>query len=388
MKIKFHNSRGTVYYGMHFYPGVAEYRETGKDPYRVFLNEDTLRKMDPTFAGRPIYVNHVDEVEDDVDEIRKDENLAGWVLESFYNAADGKHWVKFLVVNKRAEEAIARGFRLSNAYVPTQFSHGGLWNGVDYDKEITNGEFEHLAIVNNPRYEESFILTPEQFKEYNSKKQIELERLANSSKKKEKTKMPFQFFKREKATNSADLESLSVLLPKSKREVTLEKLINEADEKAVDKNSGMADPDHKVKLHDGSYCNVAELVSKHKALHDEIEGMKKKKEDESDESEGDDSMDNDEEIEEGVDEVGDRGGDESLDNDEDEDKKAKKKALELAEHEEKEIEAAKKKNEIEKKRLAKEKADRLRNAAQRAQEEEPEVLMFSSDRVELGKKLF
>lgn len=349
---------------MHFYPGVAEYQEPGKDPYRVFLNEDTLRSMDPTFAGRPIFVEHVDEVEENIDQLRKEAD--GWVIESFYNAADGKHWVKFIVVSEHGEKAIARGMRLSNAYIPLGFTQGGLWNGVSYAKEVTGGEFEHLAIVRNPRYEESVIMTPEKFKLYNEEKLVELKRLSNSKDKKGDSEMGFKLFKKTKVENTIDLEGMCVVLPKSGKEVTITQLVNDMDEMedAKEKNEVMADLSHKVKMHDGSMCNVGELLAKHKEMHDALEGMKK----DSEESE---------EISEEMSELGDHGGDKSLDND-DEDKDAKKKALELAAHEDKEIDAAKKKN-----ALAKAKA--LRNAGPRTENEQVAVVEFGATQVERGK---
>ena len=130
------NSAGKIFYGMHFYPGVAEYREEGREPTRIFINENTIRRMSPSFAGRPIFVEHVEEVEQDIDELRKDAD--GYVIESFFNAADGKTWVKFIVTSQRGLDAIEKkGYRLSNAYVPKSYGAGGQWNGVDYEKEVT-----------------------------------------------------------------------------------------------------------------------------------------------------------------------------------------------------------------------------------------------------------
>lgn len=390
--MKIENSSGKIWYGLHFYPGVAEYQDSPtQDPYRVFLNEDTLRQMDPTFAGKPVFVEHVDEVESDINELRKESD--GWVIESFFNSADGKHWTKFITVTDRAERAIRNGMRLSNAYIPQIFRQGGLWNGVSYAKEITQGEYEHLAIVKNPRYEESVILTPDEFKQYNENKNLELKKLSNSK----GDKMKFNFFKKTKVENFDD--EVSVVLPKSGKSITLAKLINDADkenspvsdgkfdeharktfakneeEKEADKNSGLADLTHKVKMHDGSYCNVGELMEKHKAMCDELESMKK------DGSEKELDMKTTE-----VEVEGDKlnTDDESMDND-DSDESAKKKALQLAEHEEKEIEEAKKKN-------AKEKADRLRNAKEvhlaKSNEIKPVTIELTSDKVARGKLLF
>lgn len=371
------NSQGKIFYGMHFYPGVAEYQEPEKEAYRVFLNEDTIRSMDPTFAGRPVFVEHVDEVTESLDELRKEAD--GWVIESFFNAADGKHWVKFIAVTERAERAIKNGFRLSNAYFPKSFGQGGLWNGVSYAKEIKAAEYEHLAIVRNPRYEESVIMNPEEFKKYNEEKQIELKRLSNSKDKKGESKMKFSFFKRTKVENGLDLEGVSIMLPKSKKEMTIEQLINEMDMKEEKKMDEMADLSHKVKMHDGSMMNVGELLEKHKMMSDELEDLKKKKEDEA--------VDEHDLIEEPA-EVDVETSD--MHNDE-EDEKAKKKALELAEHEEKEIKEEKKKNELaeaaKKRALAKAKADKLRNANLAKDTEEAQVHIMQ-DQVAVGKQRY
>jgi hypothetical protein len=141
MNVRTINSKGQIFYGMHFYPGVAEYEDPEEGPFRVFINENTIRNMGPSFAGRPIFVDHVDEVDDNLEELHGKED--GWVIESFFNAADGKTWAKFIVVSERGLTAIRRGYKLSNAYIPKSFSDGGLWNGVTYKKEVTAGEYEH-----------------------------------------------------------------------------------------------------------------------------------------------------------------------------------------------------------------------------------------------------
>ncbi len=386
MSLKIKNARAfpKVYYGLHMVEGVAEYAEPGKDPYRIFIGETCLKNMDPSYQGKPVYVQHVDEV--NLDTMQRDAD--GYVFESFYNKADGKHWVKFVVVSDKGNDAIARGWRLSNSYFPKLLIGGGLWHGVEYSKEITEGEYEHLAIVENPRYEESIILTPEEFKTYNEEKEAELFKLANSKDQKGETKMKFNLFKKTKVENSIDIEGMSVVLPKSKKEVSLEKLVNDADEMAGKKNSEIeADPEHMVKLHDGTTCNVGELLEKHKALNDELEEMKKKNDEESEE---DDEKKNDDDEDADADKSNDDDDDDEGENPHsvEEEKGAKKKALEIAEHADEEIEAAKKKNEADKKAKAKEKAEKLRNANTKIDNEETQVVEFSGDMVERGKKRY
>jgi len=265
-----------TYYGLHMVEGCAEYREPGQAPYRIFLNEKTCKEMDPSYEGCPVYVRHVDEV--DLANIQ--EEADGFVINSFFNKADGRHWVKFIIVSDRGHEAISqKKWRLSNAYIVKESSGGGQWHGIDYQKQVIRAEYEHLAIVPDPRYSESVILTPEQFKAYNSEKEQELLRFANS---KGDKKMGFKLFKREKVENSTDYENLLVELPKSKREVSISTLINEADMHEEKKHAPqMANGEHKVKVGDDE-MSVNELIEKHMAACNELAELKKKKEENAD----------------------------------------------------------------------------------------------------------
>lgn len=351
------NTKGNVYYGMHFYPGCAEYAEPDKEPYRVLLVENTLRSMDQSFAGRPIFVHHVEEVEPDLNELRKEAD--GWVIESFYNAADGKHWVKFIVVSEKAEKAIKNGMRLSNCYLPTSFGPGGTWNGIEYSREVTGGEYDHLAIVPNPRYEESIILTPDEFKAYNEQNFIEVKKIANNSGEKKSMSL-LNFFKKQKVDNSADLSAMSVMLPKSKIEIEIMKLVNDADEKEMKKDEPVIAQGHHLVDCMGKTMTVNDLVEAHKKVCEEMNAMKNDEEADQDEGEASEAMANE---------------------DTSEDEAAKKKALELAEHEAKEIAEEKKKNALEK-------ANLLRNAHLNAKfEKETPAVSTTISQVLRGKEL-
>lgn len=341
-----------VLYGLHFRPGVAEYTEADKEPYRIFINESAAKKMDATFPGRPIYVDHVDEV--NLENLQNEAD--GYVLESFFNTMDGAHWAKFIIVSERGKAAYRKGWKLSNAYLPTAFGSGGMWHGVQYVKEVMDGQYEHLAIVPNPRYEESVILTPEEFKKYNSDKDIELKKLANSREK----QMKFSFFKRTKVENAKDLnlEEMMVELPLSKKQVALVDVIEGFDN--VANMNGYACNEHMVKVNEKDEMSVSDLVKKHNDMAAELEEMKKKK------NEDGDDMDvmNDEKLEIGA-EKGDDVG-----------QKEDKKLFPNAEEEEK-------------KKNGKENFEKLKNARVNASEDnEPAVIMTNSDRVAMGRKLF
>lgn len=229
-----------IFYGLHFVEGVAEYKDPDNgEPYRIFVGDDTIREMGPTFAGKPVYVRHVEQV--NLENLQAEAD--GYVEESFFNPADGKHWAKFIVVSDAGQEAIRKGWKLSNAYLPRSFAGGGKWHNVEYTKEVKQAEYTHLALVPDPRYDESIILTPDQFKDYNSKKNSELKALANS---KEKPSM-FNFFKKTKA----EVDAETVVTLKNGREITIAQLINEAeahvipktgDEVGEEKNAEKAEP--------------------------------------------------------------------------------------------------------------------------------------------------
>lgn len=349
-------AQGSIFYGIHFYPGVAEYKELDGSSYRIFLNEKTIRSMDSNFAGKPVFVEHVENVSDSVDEVKNEAD--GWVVESFFNSADGKHWVKFVIVSENGKRAVKNGMRLSNAYIPKTVLVSGVWNGVEYSKEVVSAEYEHLAIVENPRYEESVILTPEQFKKYNEQQKEELIRIANS--KEGDGKMKLNFFKREKVENAGiDIESTRVELPLSKKEFTISEIVNAYDK--VLNMDGYASPDHMVKV-GNEEMSVKQLVKKHMEQCNDMEEMKKSKEENSEESLSEDEKD-----------VGDRGSDKNLKNKDEADDDINK---------EKEESSEKKKNEV----TAKAKA--VKNAGPNFTKEFAPSIDLMADKLARAKNLF
>lgn len=282
MKVQNAKSLPVVYYGLHMVEGVAEYPEhktaDGKAT-RILILENACKAMDPTFTGCPVYVKHRDEV--DLENLQRDAD--GYVIRSFFNQFDGKHWAEFLAVSDAAKEAIAKGWKLSNAYNIKDAKNGGQWHAVEYNREVTRGAYDHLALVPNPRYAESIILTPEQFKEYNSRKDRELKALANS---KERKSM-FNFFTKKKLENAEEFETASVVLSNG-AERTIKQLVegaekqlkNEADaEKDKDKEK-MANGDDMVDL-GNEKITVNALVEKYKNLM----APKDQKDDEKDKDE-------------------------------------------------------------------------------------------------------
>lgn len=267
-----------VYYGLHMVEGVAHYMPPGEEEYTIFVGEKAIKEMNGSFVGRPVYVNHVDDV--DLENIQ--EEADGYVVEAFFNKYDGKNWVKFIVVSDEGHEAILNGWRLSNTYIVKGYGVGGKWHGVEYSKEVIEAEYEHLAIVQKPRYDESIILSPDEFQKYNQERKEDIERLENSIEPKinkgEKTVSKFNLFKRTKVENQADLnlEELMVVLPNSKKEVSFDKMVNMADKYDKEMNG-----DSTVEVGDEK-MTVNELKEKYMSMckkkNEEDEDEKKKNE--------------------------------------------------------------------------------------------------------------
>lgn len=200
----FHNAKEEpkVFYCKHIAPGVCAYADE-----TILIGEETLKGMDKTFAGKPIYVNH-----QKVDLENLQQEADGYVAESFYLPEDGCHWAKIIIVSDKGHEAIRKGWKVSNAYVPDEFGIGGEWHNVPYNREVMKAHYTHLALVDNPRYEEAQVLTPEDFKTYKEEKQAQLKALENQKEPKGEGKTMFKLFKKAAVTNSDDLSNAMVEL--------------------------------------------------------------------------------------------------------------------------------------------------------------------------------
>lgn len=185
-----------VYYCRHMQPGTARYENE-----TILVDSDGMKSLLASVGKRaiPVYINH-----QDVDLKNIKEQAAGYVTESFYNELDGWGWFKFLAVDDSAHEAIKKGWSVSNAYMPTEWGPAGTKNNVPYNREVRNGEFTHLAIVPDPRYEGACIMSPDEFKNYQDVHRKKLSELKNS---KETTTMKINFFKTEKkAVSGAEID--------------------------------------------------------------------------------------------------------------------------------------------------------------------------------------
>lgn len=190
------------YYVKHMQPGVCKYSNE-----MVLVDVEAMQAMIASGAGIPVYIHH--QVGVPIDKMKS--KACGFVTESFYNELDGWAWFKIIAIDDELRLAVANGWKVSNAYAPTQFGGGGTKNNVPFDRKIILAEFTHLAIVPNPRYEDACIMTPEQFKAYQENLKSKLVELQNSLPTSETPKgnpmlklLRLLTGKTEEVTNSAD----------------------------------------------------------------------------------------------------------------------------------------------------------------------------------------
>lgn len=213
------------YFARHIKAGPVHYVEKGED--KIYLVKDeALKKMNASFEGKPIYIKHVDEI--NMETLKEDAN--GYVVKSFYNEFDGAWWVE-IIADDEAQGYIEKGWAVSNAYLPTELGSGGEYHAMKYDKEVKNGVYEHLAIVDNPRYEEAVIMTPEEFKNFNESQKAELEKLKNS--------------KEKKMLSEEEKKELLDSLKNSLVEVVKDTVKNALEEKIEEDKKNAEDEDHR-----------------------------------------------------------------------------------------------------------------------------------------------
>lgn len=246
-----------IFYCKHIAPGVCAYADE-----TILIGEEALKDMDKTFAGKPIYVNHQ---KVNLDSMKED--AVGYVVESFYLPEDGSHWAKIIIVDDKGLEAIRKGWKVSNAYLPDEFGIGGEWHNIPYKREIMKAHYTHLALVDNPRYEEAEVLTPEDFKTYKESKREQLKQLENSKTKQGEKRMNWKLFERKEVTNSDDIANKMVELSNGST-VSIREMINAVEEDLKEKKEKEAKQNETlesvVKVN-GEDMKVADLIKEYES---------------------------------------------------------------------------------------------------------------------------
>jgi hypothetical protein len=131
-------------------PGVVMYADVGM----VLVQKPALDKMANSMRGKPVInVDHRDVSPDDFKNGNFDGIVDGNDHAVWFDPADAKFHCSFQITTPATLQNIKNGFKVSCAYRVTKWGPGGIHNNVPYEREVLDGEYTHLAIVANPRYE-------------------------------------------------------------------------------------------------------------------------------------------------------------------------------------------------------------------------------------------
>lgn len=127
--------------------GVCTYNDE-----TIYLSQDALNRAIQTIKGRPVVIKH-----QKVDPSNMQDHAVGYVSDCGFCSDDASFYCNFLVFDDEGKEVIAKDYSVSCAYLPKAFGKGGTWHNTPYDREVTELEFTHLALVPDPRYEDAKI---------------------------------------------------------------------------------------------------------------------------------------------------------------------------------------------------------------------------------------
>lgn len=264
------------FFARHMNNGLAGYESEN-----ILVSTDAMKRMCKSFDAKPVYVEH-----QGVDLEKLQEQAAGYVTRCFYNELDGWLWAEIIIVSDEGQEAVRKGWSVSNAYLPVKWGEGGTCHDIAYDREVLEGEFTHLAIVPNPRYEDAVIMNPDEFKAYQDEKKITLNELQNSKKEKKGSDMLKKIFVKKEVATVEELTNASYTLEDGST-VSIGDMIstvenakkNEAEDKKEEEKINM---DMEVPVGDEK-MNLKELINRYLETTKEkanAEDEKKKDEDE------------------------------------------------------------------------------------------------------------
>jgi hypothetical protein len=217
------------YRAEYIYPGIVSYEDSGAG--KVLVLEEALNRMKKSFIGKPaVNFVHKDLTAEEAFKLSNEdlESLADGVVSDVGIISDGErkgwHYADLIIWDEATKNNIdLYGFSVSCAYTPSKVdSTGGKHNNIEYDEEVLDGIYDHMAIVEHPRYEQAKIYE-------------------NSKNPKEGTVAKFKFFsKKENAKKNTEEEAKevdmknSVFVNSDGEEIPMEEL--EAAYKAKKKN--------------------------------------------------------------------------------------------------------------------------------------------------------
>ena len=142
--------KGRLFVSRFIEPGVAHYEEFGD----ILITKETLETFIQTMVGCPVIIKHKD-----IDDKNADDERVGVVSKVWFNEFDGWYYCEGIIWDKQAIDLVKnQGWSVSCTYDFDSDKQSKTHNGKKIDMEFTGGEFLHLALVPNPRYERANIV--------------------------------------------------------------------------------------------------------------------------------------------------------------------------------------------------------------------------------------
>ncbi|MCK4793510.1 MAG: DUF2213 domain-containing protein, partial [Desulfobacteraceae bacterium] len=131
-------------------PGLTNYPgEDGNGDEMWYLSRNMMNKMQDSFVGCPVVVEARHDGGAGPDNFKE---VAVGVVSDIYTDKDGWDCAKFIVWDGAVQGAIEdQGYNVSCTYNTMEYDPGGVLNAINYDHEVTDAEYIHLAIVAAPR---------------------------------------------------------------------------------------------------------------------------------------------------------------------------------------------------------------------------------------------
>ena len=139
------NGKGRYFISRFIEPGLAHYKELGD----IVITKETLDKFIQSMVGCPVIIDHEDVNDKNVDKLR-----VGTISRVWYNEMDGWYYCEGILTDSKAIDLVKnKGWNVSCSYSFVSDDTQKTYHGKPIDMIFTDGEFLHLAIVEDPRYE-------------------------------------------------------------------------------------------------------------------------------------------------------------------------------------------------------------------------------------------
>jgi len=143
-----HGTRPQRFKARFMMPGLTNYPSEDGTPEMWWLPREVMTKMQKSFIGCPVVLDG-DHNGDSTPE--NFEEVAVGVVSEVWTGDDGWDWCNMIIWDQETIDKIQKGWNVSCAYNTTSFNPGGVLNAINYEHEVTEGEYIHMAIVPAPR---------------------------------------------------------------------------------------------------------------------------------------------------------------------------------------------------------------------------------------------